>query len=232
MHRYTILAILVIIWIPVSLKAQTTNGDSHDASRWADAISAFEKSDIQNPPPKNAILFVGSSSIRKWDLASSFPELVTINRGFGGSQMADTVFYVDAVVLKHQPKSVVVYAGDNDLEKGKTPERIFADFAEFVAVLSMKLPHARIHFIAIKPSIERWNLIEEVRFTNQLIEAYCQNHDRLNFVDICSPMLTSEGQPDPELFAEDGLHLSKTGYEIWSKKVMESLESEVPEATP
>lgn len=140
--------------------------------------------------------------------------------------MADSVFYVQQLVLKHDPKSVVVYAGDNDIAKGKSPERVFADFAEFVAILTKELPNAQIHYVAVKPSIKRWNLIDKIRFTNQLIEAYCETHERLHFVDISSGMLMEDGKPNPDMFVKDGLHLNKLGYESWTKKVLESLECE------
>ena len=232
MHSPCSLAILFTLLISSALNAQVVDQDSHDNTKWADAISAFEKLDAEQSPPKDAILFVGSSSIRFWDLKASFPELDAINRGFGGSQMADSVFYVQQLVLKHDPKSVVVYAGDNDIAKGKSPERVFADFAEFVAILSKELPSTQIHYIAVKPSIKRWNLIDKIRFTNQLIEAYCKTHERLHFVDISSGMLMEDGKPNPDMFVKDGLHLNKLGYESWTKKVLESLECESRELQP
>lgn len=232
MHSPCRLAIFIVLLISSGINAQVVDEESHDASKWAEAIIAFEKLDAEQSPPKNAILFVGSSSIRFWDLKASFPELDAINRGFGGSQMADSVFYVQQLVLKHDPKSVVVYAGDNDIAKGKSPERVFADFAEFVAILTKELPNAQIHYVAVKPSIKRWNLIDKIRFTNQLIEAYCETHERLHFVDIGGGMLMDDGKPNPDMFVKDGLHLNKLGYESWTKKVLESLECESRELQP
>lgn len=215
--------IIVVFLLNTYAYAQSEKLDSHDSSKWHKDIAKFETTDSENPPPKNAILFVGSSSIRKWDLKKSFPDLVTINRGFGGSQMADSVQFMEQLVLEHKPNAVVVYAGDNDLGKGKSPERVFADFSEFVAILKKKLPKTKIHYIAIKPSIKRWNLIEKVRFANQLIESYCKLHPDLHFVDISTPMLDKFGSLKPELFAKDGLHLSEEGYQVWTKKVLESI---------
>jgi len=224
-HR---LAILFLVLISSGLNAQVINEATHDPSKWADAISAFEELDSAQASSKNAVLFVGSSSIRMWDLANLFNGLDTVNRGFGGSQMADIVFYVHQLVLKHEPKSVVVYAGDNDIAKGKLPERVFADFAEFVAILAEGLPNVQVHYIAIKPSVKRWNFIGKIRSANHLIESYCDSHDRLHFVDICGEMLNDDGKPNPDMFVKDGLHLSKLGYEGWTQKVVESLESESP----
>ena len=196
-----------------------------DSSRWQDAIDRFEAADELQAPPKNAFLFVGSSSIRKWDLPLWFPELATINRGFGGSQLIDSVHFIDSLVLKHEPQAVIIYAGDNDLNAGKTPERVFADFAQFVAIMQEQRPNTTLHYIGVKPSIKRWKLIDQVRRTNALIQGYCAMHDKLHFIDIDDAMLDESGKPRVDLFEEDGLHLSAAGYEIWKEKVLQSLNS-------
>lgn len=224
--RHTIqysLAIVICLSTAQLTVAQSEPQDPHDSSKWEAAISKFEAADHLQSPPTNSILFVGSSSIRLWDLEKSFPNLVTINRGFGGSQLADSVQFIDRIVLKYKPRAVVMYAGDNDLNAGKSPERVFADFSEFVAILRNRLPDTTLHYVAVKPSIKRWKLITHVRRTNELVNGYCQMHDKLFFVDIDAPMLNEQGKPKPELFVKDGLHLNESGYRIWSKKLLESL---------
>src|SRR6516164_10408221 len=99
-----------------------------DFSRWEKDIAAFERRDRDKPPPKNAVLFVGSSSIRLWDLPKSFAGVEVINRGFGGSHLADVVHFAPRIVLPYEPRLIVLYAGDNDIAAGKTPERVHADF--------------------------------------------------------------------------------------------------------
>jgi len=190
--------------------------DKPDFSRWEKAIAAFEQQDKDKPPPKNAILFVGSSSIRLWNLAKSFPDLDAINRGFGGSHLADSVHFAPRIILKYQPRLIVVYAGDNDIAAGKTPEKVAADFQALVQVVQKDLPKTRIAYIAIKPSLLRWNLRNKMGQTNDLIEAQCKKDERLQYVDVVKPMLGADGKPRPELFAQDGLHLNDKGYELWA----------------
>lgn len=192
-------------------------------ARWEKAISAFEKQDEKSPPPQGAILFVGSSSIRLWDLKESFPHHTTINRGFGGSEIADSVHFADRLILKHRPSTVVFYAGDNDIAKGKSPEQVAKDFASFVKVLHEELPQTKIVYIAIKPSIKRWNLSDTMQKANQLIQAQCKKSDQLVFVDVFPPMLGEDGKPRPELFIKDGLHLNKQGYQVWTKLILPHL---------
>lgn len=191
-------------------------------SRWEADISAFEAADKVKPPPKNGILFIGSSSIRLWDLKKSFPELPVINRGFGGSHLSDSVAFLERIVLPYAPRSVLLYAGDNDLNDGKSPERVLSDFKEFVGRIGQKLPETHIFFIAIKPSPSRAHLLPQVKRANELIAEYAGQQRRVEFIDIESPMLR-DGQPRPELFVKDQLHLNEQGYELWTGLVREAL---------
>ncbi len=188
--------------------------------QWEKEIAAFEAADRAHPPPTNAILFVGSSSIRLWQtLAQDFPEVPVLNRGFGGSEMADSLRLAERVVLPYRPRQVAVYAGDNDLANGKSPEQVCADFEAFVSKVRRQLPGTPIAYIAIKPSPSRWNLAAQIRATNRLVEAFCNGADRLDFIDVFTPMLDQKGQPREELFQSDKLHLNAAGYRLWTEKV-------------
>jgi lysophospholipase L1-like esterase len=186
---------------------------------WAEAMARFEKEDAQQAPPKGGVVFVGSSSIRLWDLEPSFPDLQTINRGFGGSQICDSTHFAELLVIKHQPQVVVLYAGDNDIAAGKTPEQVHDDFQKFVAKIREGLPEARIAFISIKPSIARWKLADKIKEANRLIEADCDKKKGVFYVDVWNPMLGEDGKPREELLQGDKLHLSDEGYALWTKLV-------------
>jgi lysophospholipase L1-like esterase len=194
------------------------------SDRWAKEMAAFEQQDRESPPAPGGIVFVGSSSIRLWDLAQSFPGLPVINRGFGGSQLIDSVNHVDLLVLRHKPRVVVVYAGDNDLAGGKTPEVVVEDFTAFATKVHAALPATRIAFIGIKPSIQRWALIDQVRAANAGIRSVCQSDERLGFVDVDGPMLGWDEKPRKDLLVQDGLHLSPKGYQLWTTLVRPFLE--------
>jgi len=186
---------------------------AHAQGRWEQDIAAFEAADRVAPPPKGEVVFVGSSTIRIWDLAASFPDLKAINRGFGGSEMADSTRYVDRIVVPYAPRVVVVYAGDNDI-MGTTSEQIGIAFEQFVRAVHAKLPATRIVYIGIKPSPLRWAQVDRMRSANVVIEQFCQRDDRLAFVDIDHAMLGWDEKPRPELYQADGLHLTPAGYHI------------------
>jgi lysophospholipase L1-like esterase len=187
--------------------------------QWKKEMAAFEEQDAKTPPPAGGIVFVGSSSIRLWDLQQSFPNLPVLNRGFGGSQIADSVEHVDLLVIHHKPRTVVFYAGDNDIAAGKTPAAVADDFKAFVRKVHAALPQARIAFIGIKPSLLRWGLIAKVREANALVRASCLDDDRLGFVDVDGPMLGWDEKPRKDLLAGDGLHLTPKGYALWTTLV-------------
>ena len=187
------------------------------ADKWEKAIADFEAQDRQSPPPKNAILFVGSSSIRLWDLNKSFPDLPAINRGFGGSQMSDVVRYASRIVTPYKPRAIVLYEGDNDLANGRKPEEVAADFDAFLKLVRADLPETPMIVIGCKPSPKRWALIDQQRTTNRLLAERCTADGHCTFLDVEKPMLGDDGQPRADLFVEDKLHLNDKGYELWTK---------------
>jgi|SoiMethySBSTD1v2_1073268.scaffolds.fasta_scaffold00838_4 lysophospholipase L1-like esterase len=211
-------------WV-FSLAAQTATPSSsqraagrNDPERWEPAIRKFEEADKLTPPPQNGIVFIGASSIVRWNLAESFPGLGprAINRGFGGSLAADSTRYADRIVIPYKPRKVVFYAGDNDIEAGRTPEQIAGDFAAFEQKVHAALPSTGIVFISIKPSIRRWPWIEQIKAANALVQKYCAARPQLAFVDIVPQMIGADGKPRKELLLDDGLHMTPAGYKVWN----------------
>ncbi len=190
------------------------------AERWESAIAKFEESDRAAPIKPGGVLFIGSSSIRMWKtLAEDFPGTPTLNRGFGGSEISDSIHFADRIVFPYKPRQIVMYAGDNDVSKGKSAEEVARDFRTFVKKVRKELPGVRVAFIAIKPSLKRWNLAPEMKEANGKIRNYCRWHRGVVYLDIWKPMLGEDGKPRPELFIEDGLHLSREGYELWTSVI-------------
>ena len=187
-----------------------------EENRWEKAIQAFEQQDAENPPPKGEIVFIGSSSIRMWKTSEDFPEFTIINRGFGGSQTADSVEFAGRIAIPYAPRLVVLYAGDNDISSGKSPEQVLEDTKVFFDLVHDALPNTRIAYVSIKPSLSRWHLVEKMRAANALIRAHTETDPRLQFVDIDTPMIGGDGRPRKELFIQDGLHLSREGYDLWN----------------
>jgi lysophospholipase L1-like esterase len=184
--------------------------------KWQKEIKAIEARYAEKAAPKSPIVFIGSSSIRRWEtLAADFPGKPVLNHGFGGSEVFDSVNFAHRLVVPFQPKQVVMYAGGNDLNAGKTPERVLADFQAFVAKVQAELPKTKICYISTAPNPKRWAQIKEVRAANALIQAFCAKDDRLHYLDVHPVMLAPNGEPKPDIFVEDLLHMNAKGYELW-----------------
>ena len=183
---------------------------------WQADIDAMVAGDGAHPPPQHGVLFVGSSSIRMWTtLATDFPGLPVINRGFGGSAIADSTFYADRIIVPCHPKVIVMYAGDNDIAEGDTPRQVLEEFKAFVARVRHDLPEVAIAYISIKPSIARFAMWPRMREANRLISEWSRTQSRIAFVDVAPKMLDAHGKPRAALLREDGLHMTSAGYAAW-----------------
>jgi hypothetical protein len=193
---------------------------SHDSSKWENDIRKFEEADRVAPPPKDGIEFVGSSSIRLWQtLAEDFPGRPVFNRGFGGSQLADSVYYADRIIIPYAPRQVVIFAGSNDISSADKPaELVYGDFVALASKIRHALPKTKIAFIAISPTPSRWPHVDRVREVNRRVAAYCKQHD-MAFIDTFSLMLGEDGLPKPDIFVADRLHMNSKGYAIWTKAI-------------
>ncbi|MBI5800372.1 MAG: hypothetical protein HZA92_06540 [Verrucomicrobia bacterium] len=188
--------------------------------RWQGAMDVFAKADATRAPTKGGIVFVGSSSIVRWkSLAEDFPEHKVVNRGFGGSELFDSINYFDRAVLPHEPRLIVLYAGGNDINAGKTPERVTTDFTNFVALVKRKLPQTRIAYISVAGNPARWKQVDTVRETNRRIEALTKADPQLAFINVFPHMMGPDGTPRPDIFVEDRLHMNEKGYVIWKEVV-------------
>ena len=187
-----------------------------DSSQFEADIAAFEAEDSRVRRMPGAVVFVGSSSFRLWKtLHEDLPGIVAINRGYGGSRVYDSVHYADRIVTPYQPRAVVFYAGDNDLQEGRTPREVARDFAAFVERVRTTQPKLPIAFVSIKPSPVRAHLLPQVRAANALIRDYAASH-QVAYLDVYTPMLDAQGQPREELFVADRLHMNEKGYAIWA----------------
>lgn len=187
-----------------------------DPNRWSETIQKFREWDNKNSFPSDAVLFVGSSSIVGWETARAFPEYPVINRGFGGSYMADSVFYFNDVVLKYKPKVVVIFAGTNDIA-GKIPAAsVHRDFVRLVELIHAALPTTEIIYMPITPTASRWHLWSTVQEVNALNKDFAAGKEFVTFMDVASAFLGADGQPNAELFKDDRLHLNEKGYEKWN----------------
>ncbi|WP_242918602.1 SGNH/GDSL hydrolase family protein [Pontibacter liquoris] len=211
--------LLHLVWLLVAgFILPQANAQEQKPAYW-DEIQAFKQQDSLQMPPQQAILFTGSSSIRMWqDMQQMLPDYTVINRGFGGSTLADLQRYLPDIVFPYKPKQIVMYSGENDIATDaiKAPE-VLARFKQVFTGIRKQLPQVPIVYISIKPSPSRMAFKPEVLEANKLIRQYLARQTNARFVDVYTPMLNKNGKPKPEIFLEDSLHMNNKGYQIWKK---------------
>ncbi|QDU66163.1 GDSL-type esterase/lipase family protein [Engelhardtia mirabilis] len=189
---------------------------------WAQEIEAFERQDLERPFDKGGVVFVGSSSIRLWSsLQEDMDPVPVLNRGFGGSRLADSVRYSDVLVGKHDPSLAVVFSGTNDLagSDAKSADEVVELFRLLVEALRASDADLPIVYIAITPTLAREQHIETVRDANRRIRAVCDADERLEFIDPTADLADADGRPDARYFRADRLHLNEAGYAIWTDHI-------------
>jgi len=211
---------------PLATAASPSPAYSAARARWQGELSAFAAADRDRLPEPGGVVFVGSSTIRMWSrLAQDFSQQpVVVNRGFGGSTMADCSLFAADLVVRYKPRLVLVYAGDNDLAEGRTPLQVLESFAQFANTVRAELPDTRIAYISVKPSPSREKLLPAIRETNNVIGAYLKRLPNSDYIDIFTPMLAADGRPRPELFRGDRLHLNDEGYRLWQSVIASHLQ--------
>lgn len=212
-------AILSLL-IAISLAASIARADKPASARFEKEIAAFEAADKASPPPQGAVLFVGDSGFKRWTtMAKDFPDQIIINRGFGGSQMADAVYYFDRIVVPYKPRLIVLREGGNDMTSGRTAEQLLADLKAFVAEAHEKLPGTPIAIFSLNPNPARWNQAEKRKAANVLLKAYVEGEKGLSLIEIWDQFLGPDGKPREDLFGKDRLHNNAAGNKIYADAV-------------
>lgn len=211
------LLVLLLLVLPIALPATP----DPDPARFAAEIAGFDEADAKSPPEKGGVVFAGSSSIRLMPMKELFPDLKGLNRGFGGSHISEVNHYLDRCVLRYEPSIVVFYCGTNDLWDKKSPDQVEEDFEEFRRRLFERLPEVRLIVMAIRPSPARESIRKIEAEMNERFRKIAEGDKRITYVSgSWDRFLDGKGEPIPELFVEDKLHMSAAGYRIWKELLM------------
>jgi lysophospholipase L1-like esterase len=193
---------------------------AQDKAPFFNEIASFKKSDSLHMAQKGGILFIGSSSLRKWtDLEQVYKSYGAINRGFGGSTLANAIYYADDIIFPYQPRQIVIYSGENDIAEGASPEITFDRFKMLFALIRKKMADVPISFISIKPSISREGMMPQMVYANELIKAFLSAKANTSYINVYPLMLKENGKPMDDIFLADNLHMNQKGYNIWIKAI-------------
>jgi lysophospholipase L1-like esterase len=208
------LGVLTIAGAPAatSVRAQAAQAAPH---RFEDNVRAYEEADKTDPPPAHAILLAGDSQFYRWKtLHEDLPDYTIVNRGIDSFQTSDLIYFADRLILRYAPRMIVLHVGGNDVNNGKTPDQILADFKTLVATVRTTLPDVPIAFSSITPGPGRWSQAAQRTQTNLVIKRYVATQKGLLFIDLWDAMLTPDGQPREDLWVADRIHPNHEGYLI------------------
>ena len=222
--------VLCLCWPAWQFYQEVQKVNSEDALVWGEAVSALESNTQGLYLPGEAVVFIGSSSIRMWStLTDDMSPLPVIQHGFGGAKLNDIVHYSDRLVNAYQPRAVVVFAGTNDIQPSanKAPEVLLASYQEFVSRVRSDQPSLPIFYIGITPSPLRWSVWSIAQAANQLIENWSDRDPNLHFIDTSGALMDNNARPNAENYVFDGLHLSARGYGVWRDIIRAHLSDEL-----
>lgn len=207
---------LTFAWLCLTVAVSAQAQPSTTPPPFQSEIEAFAAADRANPPPPCGMLFVGSSSIRMWEsLAKDMAPHRVINRGFGGSTIADVNLHFDRVVAPYRPRAIFFYAGENDVDFGRSPEQTVAEFRTFMSKKTRALGSTPVYFISLKPSKARFTQLAKQWQVNAAVRQLAAARADLDFVDVASAMMDT-GKPR-DIFQSDALHMTDAGYRIWKR---------------
>jgi len=212
-----ILVLLVFQFLAITLVAQDHLRFQKEVDQLVAGDSSISK--------KKLVVFTGSSSVRMWtDLKTDFPKHNVLNRGFGGSDMADLLYYANPLIINCKPTRVFIYEGDNDINAGKSPEEILLTADKLVTQLRQHLPEkVKIIFISAKPSVARWHLKNKYEDFNRQLKQWTATRKNVLYADVWTPMLDERGEVRTDLFLQDNLHMNRTGYDLWKNVIIQFL---------
>ncbi len=192
---------------------------------WEDKIAELNKKNQEEGILKDCVLLIGSSTFTRWDNAGEyFPESKIANRAFGGSKLCDQIYFFDQIIKPFNPKQVVIYAGDNDLnETSTTPEQFMEDVVCITRLIHYNFPDTKIMFLSIKPSPARTLSFKNYKKANRLMERYCALYEYVDYVNIWSRFFNTKGNLIKEYFTEDGIHITNESYSLLKKAMHDKI---------
>ncbi|MDO1513188.1 cyclic nucleotide-binding domain-containing protein [Maribacter confluentis] len=193
---------------------------------WCNEIKRLKRRIGKLETQENLIAFYGSSSVRLWvNMQRDLSPFNVVNLGFGGSTFAWCIHYFDEIFKEAHPSKIVLYAGENDLNDGKTPQEVLSGCMELVTMIYDKYPGVELALISLKPSVEREYLIPLIMETNLMLSKYIITELNAQYINVFAQMITTDNRPIPELYLSDGLHLNKQGYALWSTAIKKALQA-------
>ena len=204
--------------------------------KWEDEIKKLEVLDKKETYSNQAVLFIGSSSIRLWkSIEEDLDTYEPIKRGYGGAHYYDIIHFTNRLVSPHKVKAIAIFVA-NDItgkENGINNQTVNRDLSpkEVLRLVKFVTKEIRksnekvpIFFIETTPTSKRWKVWDKISKANDLIENYTSKYENLYYINTRSFYIGSDGMPNDSLFVKDKLHLNREGYKLWGKIIKENFD--------
>ncbi len=222
---------VVVISGPMPGAETTLPADAPEVTRWEQEVAALEALDRDEADPDDAILFIGSSSIRLWEsIAADMAPWPVIRRGYGGAHYRDLCHYTRRLVAAHAPRAVVVFVANDIPSPTESPsvDQVMADVRATRAAIRGCLPDVPVFFIAVTPTESRWAAWPKISQLNDALADLAATEPETGFIVTAQRFLDpATGRPLPTLFRDDRLHLSAAGYAVWAELISAALEAKL-----
>ena len=185
-----------------------------------EALTDYKKLD-------NYLLFLGSSSIRRWNnITKQMAPYKVVKRGYGGAHFYDLIHFTDRLVSPHQKARALICFVANDIsgkDSDLSPGEVFRLFKYFTRQVHRLHPGLPIYFIEITPTPSRWKFWDQISKVNAKVQQYAASHSMINFISTQKKFLGPNGRPLSYLYVSDSLHLSDKAYYLWSEIIKDKL---------
>lgn len=228
--EWAVVGVMVIAG-PVPGAETTLPADAPEVTRWEEEVAALEAIDKEEADPDDAILFIGSSSVRLWEsIAADMEPWPVIRRGYGGARYRDLCHYTRRLVAPHEPRAVVVFVANDITSPTKSPgvDQVMADVRATLAAIRACHPDVPVFFVAVTPTESRWPAWPKIARLNEALAELTATEPETLFIATADRFLDpATGRPIPALFRDDRLHLSAAGYAVWAELINAALEAEL-----
>jgi lysophospholipase L1-like esterase len=226
---------IVFVFFLIIISCSPLKKYEETAAKWQKDISKLESLDQTEKYSENAILFVGSSSIRAWNsIKEDMMPYETIKRGYGGAHYSDIIHFSQRLVKNHNPKAILIFVANDIKGNDKsdiysknlpdiTPQEVKRLFK--VVINQIRDIHKEIPIFAIEttPTISRWKAWPKISLANDLIKKYCDSKTDLFYISTRNYFISEDGLPTEEFFIRDKLHLNRKGYALWADIIKKNL---------
>jgi lysophospholipase L1-like esterase len=169
------------------------------------------------------LLFLGDSLIEYFDWQQRFPDHVTGNYGIAGESVQGLLSRVMTIRESFAEADIVfIMSGINNVAMGD--DNFTGTYRAIIERLQSAYPGARIIANTLFPVSMDFISNETIKVVNMELEKLVEETG-IELLNIYKRFVDTKGGAISEYLLEDGVHLSKDGYAVWSGAIEEAIKN-------